>query len=101
LIECYAISGTCTASLGCVFEHIHSHRQALRLLGLALLAAGLAVALAFDAVAGLVLVVAAAITLALGQPLILARVRSRSVRKVVSSNGHSPATDVEDLDVRD
>jgi hypothetical protein len=84
-----------------VFGQIHSHRQALRLLGLALLAAGLAVALAFDAVAGLVLVVAAAITLALVQPLILARVRSRSVRKVASSNGHSPATDVEDLEVRD
>jgi hypothetical protein len=83
-----------------VFVRIHSHRQALRLVGLALLATGLAVALAFDVVAGLALVAASAIPLALVQPLILARARSRSVEKVASSNGHSPGTDSEDLDVR-
>jgi hypothetical protein len=83
-----------------VFVRIHSHRQALRLVGLALLVAGLAVALAIDVVAGLALIAAAAVPLALVQPIILARARSRSVNKVASSNGHSPGTQSEDLDVR-
>jgi hypothetical protein len=101
LPECYAISRACTSSLGCVLGRIHTHRQALRLAGLALLATGLAVALVFDALVGLALVAASAIPLALVQPLILARARSRSVNKVASSNGHSPGTHSEDLDVRD
>jgi hypothetical protein len=101
LIECYAISPACTSSLRCVFGRIRSHRQALRLAGLGLLAAGLAVALAFDVVVGLALVAASAIPLALVQPLILARVRSRAVSKVASKNGHSPGTHSEDLDMRD
>jgi hypothetical protein len=101
LAECYAISRACTSSLGCVLGRIHSHRLALRLTGLGLLAAGLAVALAFDALVGLALVAASAIPLALVQPLILARARSRSASRVASHNGHTPGTHSEDLDVRD
>ena len=101
MAECYAISTAYTSSLSCVLGRIHSHRQALRLAGLGLLAAGLAVALAFDVVAGLALVAASAIPLALVQPLILARAHSHSVSKVASNNGHSPGTHSEDLDVRD
>jgi hypothetical protein len=101
LIECYAIKAAYTSSLDCVFARIHRHRQALRVTGLALLSAGLAVALAFDVVAGLALIAASALPLTLVQPLILARARSRSVRSVASSNGHSPVADSEDIDVGD
>ena len=100
MTECYAISAPFTSSLGCVLEQIHRRRHAVRLIGLALLVVGLAVALAFDAVAGLALVAASAVPLALVQPQILALVRSRSVSKVARGNGHSPGTQSEDLDVR-
>jgi hypothetical protein len=79
-------------------QRIHAHRQAVRLCGLALLIAGLAVLVAFDAVAGGALIAASVLLLALVQPQILARARSRAARKVASSNGHPPGTTSEDLD---
>jgi len=101
LIESYAIRRSCGSSLTVVTDWLHRRRHALRLAGLALLACGLAVALVFDALAGLVVIALSAVPLVLAQPLILARARSRAARKVAHGNGHTPGTGPEDLDVRD
>jgi hypothetical protein len=79
---------------------LYRHRHALRVVGLALLVAGLALALAVGPLPGLALVAGSVLPLALSQPLILAHARSRSGRRVASSNGHQPPADPDELDPR-
>jgi hypothetical protein len=76
---------------------LYRHRHALRLAGLGLLAAGLATALAVDPLAGVILIAAAVPPLALTQPLVLAHARSRSARRVASTNGHQPPADPDEF----
>jgi hypothetical protein len=77
-----------------VADWIYRHRHTLGLSGLALLAAGLAIAIGIDAAAGLAMVGAAALVLAAVQPLLLARIRSREARRRAPRNGHG-AQDVD------
>ena len=84
---------------GLVFDLIYASRHALRLGGLAVLAAGLGVAIAIDSDAGLGLVVLGAVILALVQPLLLARMRSRQARRRAPRNGHGPGADTHDVDL--
>jgi hypothetical protein len=79
---------------------LYRHRHALRLAGLGLLAAGLAIALAVDPLAGLIIVAGAVPPLALSQPLVLAHARSRSARRVASTNGHQAPADPDEFQPR-
>lgn len=81
-----------------VIDLVYRRQQALRLIGLGLLAAGIAVAVAVDAAAGLAMVLASALVLLLVQPLLLARLRSRRASRLAPHNGHAGGTDVNDLD---
>jgi uncharacterized protein (DUF58 family) len=71
----------------------------LRLAGLLLLAAGLGIAIGISAVAGLVLIALAALILAAVQPLLMAHLRSRQVKRRAQNNGHGPATGGDDVDL--
>jgi membrane protein implicated in regulation of membrane protease activity len=82
-----------------VFDLIYRTRHALRLGGLALLVVGLAVTIGIDTAAGLGLVALAAVVLALVQPLVLARMRSRQARRRAPRNGHGPGADAQDVDL--
>jgi predicted Kef-type K+ transport protein len=82
-----------------VLDLIYASRHALRLGGLALLIAGLGVAIGIDAAAGLSLVALGAVLLALVQPLVLARMRSRQARRRAPRNGHGPGADAQDVDL--
>jgi hypothetical protein len=81
-----------------VLDVIYRRRRALRLGGLALLVAGLGVAIGVDAAAGLALVGVAALVLGSVQPLVLARWRSRQARRRAPRNGHGPGADASDID---
>ena len=67
-------------------------------LGLAVLAAGIVIALAVDAVVGIAVVGAAAVLLAMSQPLLVQRVRARVGRRAAPRNGHPGPTFPEDVD---
>jgi hypothetical protein len=79
-----------------VVEFVYKRRQGLRLLGLALLAAGIGVAIGISALAGWILVGAAALVLASVQPLLLAHIRYRQAHRRAPQNGHG--ADPEDLE---
>jgi hypothetical protein len=74
--------------------------QAARLsvAGLALLVVGIVLALAVDSVAGFAVIGAAALVLAVSQPLLIQRVRSRVGRRAAPRNGHPGPTLPEDVD---
>ena len=95
--SCYAIKLSVQAYPNRVIELLHRRRHRLRLLGLALLLAGLGVAIGIDAAAGLALVGLAALVLVPVQPLLLARMRSHAARRRASRNGHGPAADARDF----
>ena len=95
--SCYAIKLSVQAYPNRVIELLHGWRHRLRLAGLALLLAGLGVAMGIDAAAGLALVGLAALVLVPVQPLLLARMRSRAARRRASRNGHGPAADARDF----
>jgi hypothetical protein len=80
-----------------VGEFVYRRRHALRLAGLALLAAGIGVAIGLSALAGWALIGAAALVLASVQPLLLAQIRHRHVHKRAQGNGHG--ADPEDFDL--
>jgi uncharacterized membrane protein YhiD involved in acid resistance len=82
-----------------VVEFVYRRQQALRLAGLALLAAGVGVAIGIDVVAGAVLIAMAALILACVQPLLLAHLRHRRARHVARSNGHGPGVHPDDIDL--
>jgi len=82
-----------------MLDLIYRRRHFLRLAGLALLVAGLGVAIGIDAAAGLVLIGVAALVLLSVQPLLLARIRSRELRRRAPRNGHVPGADAHDLDL--
>ena len=82
-----------------MFDRIYAKRHALRLSGLTALIAGLAVAIGIDSRAGLGLVALAAVLLALVQPFVLARMRSRQARRRAPRNGHGPGADAQDVDL--
>jgi len=82
-----------------MLDLIYRHRHFLRLAGLALLVAGLGVAIGIDAAAGLVLIGVAALVLLSVQPLLLARIRSRELRRRAPRNGHVPGADARDVDL--
>ena len=94
---CYAIKLSIQTYPNRVIELLHRWRHHLRLTGLALLLAGLGVAIGIDATAGLAVVGLAAIVLVPVQPLLLARMRSRAARRRASRNGHGPAADARDF----
>jgi hypothetical protein len=97
LHPCYAIKLSAQAYPNKVIELLHRQRHRLRLAGLALLFAGLGVAIGIDATAGFALVGLAALVLIPVQPLLLARMRSRAARRRASRNGHGPAADARDF----
>jgi hypothetical protein len=76
-----------------VVEFVYRRRHVLRIAGLALLMAGLGVAIGLDAVAGFALIGAAALLLACAQPLLLAHLRYRQARRQAPNNGHGPRVD--------
>ncbi|HEY1596162.1 MAG TPA: hypothetical protein VGF74_12250 [Thermoleophilaceae bacterium] len=80
-------------------EFVYKRRNSLRLAGLALLVAGLGIAIGISAVAGLVLIALAALILAAVQPLLMAHVRSRQARRRARNNGHGPGTGADDVDL--
>jgi len=82
-----------------MLDLIYRRRHFLRLAGLALLVAGLGVAIGIDAAAGLVLIGVAALVLLSVQPLLLARIRSRELRRRAPRNGHVPGADAHDVDL--
>jgi uncharacterized membrane protein YhiD involved in acid resistance len=82
-----------------MFDWIYGRRHVLGLVGLALLFAGLGVAIGIDAAAGFALVGVAALVLALVQPLLLAQMRSREARRRAPRNGHVPDADAHDVDL--
>jgi hypothetical protein len=82
-----------------VVEFVYRRKRLLRGAGLALLAAGLGVATAIDAVAGIALVGAAAVLLAATQPLLLAHLRYRRARRAARGNGHRTGVDADDVDL--
>lgn len=77
-------------------EFVYKRRQGLRLLGLALLAAGIAVAIGISALAGWILIGVAALVLAAVQPLLLAHIRYRQAHRRAPHNGHG--ADPEDVE---
>lgn len=77
-------------------EFVYARRQTLRLVGLALLAAGIGVAIGISPVAGWILIGMAALVLAAVQPLLLAQIRHRQARRRAPGNGHG--ADPEDFD---
>jgi hypothetical protein len=81
-----------------VVEFVYRRRHAVRLAGLALLAAGLGIAIGISAAAGLALAGVAALVLAAVQPQLLAPLRSRQARRRAPKNGHGP--DADDVDLR-
>jgi hypothetical protein len=86
-------------NLGTVDDLIYRRRHGLRLTGLALLAAGLAIAIGVDSAAGLAVVGLGALVLLVVQPLILARARARAARRRAPRNGHGPGADAQDVDL--
>jgi hypothetical protein len=82
-----------------VLDLIYRRRHGLRLSGLALLAAGLAIAVGIDAAAGVGVACVAALVLAAVQPLILAHMRARAARRRAPRNGHGPGADAQDVDL--
>lgn len=81
-----------------MLDLVFRRRHAVRLAGLALLVAGIALAAGIAVPAGIVLIALAAIVLALVQPQILARVRSRRAQRLAPRNGHGPGADASELD---
>lgn len=77
-------------------EFVYSRRHALRIGGLALLVAGIGVAIAISEVAGWALIGAAALVLAAVQPLLLAHIRYRQAQERAPQNGQG--ADAEDLE---
>ena len=75
-------------------------RNAARIsaLGLAVLAAGIVLALAVNALVGIAVIGAAAVLLAISQPLLIQRVRARVGRRAAPRNGHPGPTLPEDVD---
>ena len=78
---------------------MYRHAHIVRLVGVALLFAGLGVAIGIDAVAGLSVVGLAALVLASVQPQLLAHIRSRQARRRAPRNGHVPGADADDVDL--
>jgi hypothetical protein len=70
----------------------------LRAAGLLLLFAGIVVMLVADLVVGLALVGAAALLLAVSQPLLIQWLRARAGRRVATRNGHPGPAGPEDVD---
>jgi hypothetical protein len=81
-----------------VIRLLLAHTVRLRAIGLVLLAAGIALALAVDAVIGLAIVAAAAVLLAVSQLLVVQWARSRAGRRVAARNGHPGPALPEDVD---
>jgi hypothetical protein len=82
-----------------MLDLIYRRRHLLRVAGPALLVAGALVAIGIDRIAGLVLVGVAALVLLSVQPLLLARIRSRQMRRRAPRNGHVPGADAHDVDL--
>jgi predicted Kef-type K+ transport protein len=80
-------------------DRVYRHRHVLQLIGLGLLVAGLGVAIGVDAAAGIALIGAAALLLALVQPLLLARLRSSQARRRAPTNGHVADAEPDDIDL--
>jgi hypothetical protein len=80
-------------------EFVYKSRHTLRLFGLALLVAGLGIAIGISEVAGLVVIGVAALVLVSVQPLLLAHLRSRQARMRAPNNGHGAGTDADDVDL--
>lgn len=80
-----------------MIDAIFRHRHTIQLAGLLLVLAGLGVAIGFEEVAGLVMVGAAALLLAVVQPQLLAQLRSRQGRRRAPRNGHVPGADADDV----
>jgi hypothetical protein len=78
---------------------LYRKRNAIALVGLALLVVGLGVAIGIDAAAGLAVVGVAALVLASVQPQLLAHLRSRQARRRAPRNGHVPGADAHDVDL--
>jgi hypothetical protein len=66
---------------------------------LALLAAGVGVAIGIDVVAGVALIAVAVLILGCVQPLLLARLHHRRARRLAGSNGHGPGVHPDDIDL--
>jgi hypothetical protein len=73
---------------GGVIERIYRSRSALRIAGLALLAAGAVVAIVTGATAGLAVLGTGALVLIPAQPQLLGHLRSRRMRRLAPRNGH-------------
>jgi F0F1-type ATP synthase membrane subunit c/vacuolar-type H+-ATPase subunit K len=82
-----------------VIERLLPYVRPARAAGLALLAAGIVVALAWHAAIGLAVIGAAAVLLAFSQPLLVQRARTRAGRRAAPLNGHSRAAEPDDLDL--
>jgi hypothetical protein len=67
-------------------------------LGLAMLATGIVLALAVDVVVGIAVIGAAAVLLAVSQPLLVQSVRASVGRRAAPRNGHPGPTLPEDVD---
>jgi hypothetical protein len=78
---------------------LYRRRNAIALLGLALVLVGLGIAVGIDVVAGLAVVGVAALLLASVQPQLLAHLRSRQARRRAPRNGHVPGADAHDVDL--
>jgi hypothetical protein len=70
----------------------------VRRAGLLLLLAGIVVTLAADPLIGLALIGAAAVLLAISQPLLVQWLRARAGRRVATRNGHPGPALPEDVD---
>lgn len=80
-----------------MIDAIYRRRHRIQLAGLLVLLAGLGVAIGVEAAAGLALVGAAALLLAVVQPQLLAHLRSQQGRRRAPRNGHLPGADADDV----
>ena len=78
-------------------QRLLAHTLHLRAAGLALLLAGILVALLASPAVGLALVGASSLPLALSHPLVVQRARLRAGRRAAPRNGHPGTSEPEDV----